>query len=402
MIVGHFCEVCEEVRLKAAMGGDHQHVVSAQELENSLVRAKQTHRGIQHLAEPIIEVRGAPQPRAALVQLFKPGGLGRERPLALKKRPFRLFALGDVTRDLGGPDHDSARIAYRRNGDRDGDASAVLRNAGRIEMLDALALAQLRDNSALLILQLRRDDERDGLSDRLLCRVSKGAHRPGVPGLDDAAGVVGGLDDRCEQCARALEASLLADVAGILRSADDPALPIQDRRYCQRDFDPATILGDARGLEVIDPLAAPDFLQDLLLFRVQLRRNDDRDRLADDLVSLVAKDARGTCIPGADLSVEGFADDRILRGVDDRGEERKLHGVGRVGQPACELSGAPGARRYTVMVFSCHKLRDVGQHCRRIVRRLTGALGTARRWWFGRLRLRLPQFLFGDCKRRQN
>ena len=46
--------------------------------------------------------------------------------------------------------------------------------------------------------------------------------------------------------------------------------------------------------------------------------NDDRDRLADSLVCRIAEKALGALIPGRDDAVEGLADDRIVRGLDDR------------------------------------------------------------------------------------
>ena len=64
--------------------------------------------------------------------------------------------------------------------------------------------------------------------------------------------------------------------------------------------------------------------EDLTLLIVELRRDDDGNRLTDHLLRLVAKDPRSSAIPGEDASLKGLADDRIVRGVDDRSEPGPL------------------------------------------------------------------------------
>ena len=58
---------------------------------------------------------------------------------------------------------------------------------------------------------------------------------------------------------------------------------------------------------------APQLLQDLLLFGVELGRYDDRDRLANHLARLIAEDACGAAVPREDATFERLADDRIVR-----------------------------------------------------------------------------------------
>ena len=62
---------------------------------------------------------------------------------------------------------------------------------------------------------------------------------------------------------------------------------VADRGDGQRDVEPAAVLGHPHRLEVLDPLAAAEPRQDLLLLVQPLRRDDQGDRPADGL--------RGAC-----------------------------------------------------------------------------------------------------------
>src|SRR6185437_15034024 len=77
------------------------------------------------------------------------------------------------------------------------------------------------------------------------------------------------------------------------------------------------VLGDARGLVVLDALTAAQRRQDALLLIEKLRRDDDRDGSADCLLGRVAEEALRACVPGADDAVERLADDGIVRVLDD-------------------------------------------------------------------------------------
>src|SRR5690348_16045781 len=79
---------------------------------------------------------------------------------------------------------------------------------------------------------------------------------------------------------------------------------------------------------MFDALAPAQLVENLLLFRVELRRNDEGDGLANRLVGLVAEDACGAAVPGEDLALEGLADYRIVRRVDDGGEQCTLVEIG--------------------------------------------------------------------------
>jgi hypothetical protein len=105
----------------------------------------------------------------------------------------------------------------------------------------------------------------------------------------------------------------LRDIACDLRGSDDRSIGGPDWRYRERDGDAPAVLGDANGVEVIDALAAPQLIQDLLLFGVELGRYDDRDRFANHLARLIAEDACGAAVPREDAAFERLADDRIVR-----------------------------------------------------------------------------------------
>src|SRR5690349_23778242 len=73
---------------------------------------------------------------------------------------------------------------------------------------------------------------------------------------------------------------------------------------------------------MLDALALDDPRDDIVLFVLQLRGNDDSDRLADDFVSGVSEQALGTAVPRLDAAVERFADDRVVGRFDDRRKKR--------------------------------------------------------------------------------
>ena len=85
----------------------------------------------------------------------------------------------------------------------------------------------------------------------------------------------------------------VGDVAGDLRGPDDRAVGVADRRDGERDVDDAPVLGDALGLEVLDPLAPADALQDAVHVLGMVRRHQGGDGLADDLGGGVAEDPLG-------------------------------------------------------------------------------------------------------------
>ena len=73
---------------------------------------------------------------------------------------------------------------------------------------------------------------------------------------------------------------------------------------------------------MVDPLAAAYALQNAAHFIEAIRRHENRDRLADDLLRRVAEDPLRAGVPGGDDAVQIFADDRVVGRFDYGGELR--------------------------------------------------------------------------------
>src|SRR5580700_3421734 len=101
------------------------------------------------------------------------------------------------------------------------------------------------------------------------------------------------------------------DVAGDLRGADDGTVRVLDRRDAERNRNPAAVLALPDRLIVIEAVAAPDARENFRLLVVELLRNQDGDRLADDFFGRVAEQALGGFVPADDDAVEILADDRV-------------------------------------------------------------------------------------------
>jgi hypothetical protein len=84
----------------------------------------------------------------------------------------------------------------------------------------------------------------------------------------------------------------------------------------------AAVLGDANRLEVLDPFAAPEPLEDGTFLVVPLRGDDQRDRPAHGLGRRVAEHAFGPRVPTCDDALERLADDGVVGRVDDGRQPR--------------------------------------------------------------------------------
>src|SRR5208282_3397612 len=115
-------------------------------------------------------------------------------------------------------------------------------------------------------------------------------------------------------------APAFADVARGFRCTGNPAVRRLYRRNRERNLNQTPILAPAYGLKMIDTLAAPDAPQNLYFLSLALRRDQDRDGLADHLCGRVAKEPLGAAIPTANDAIQVFADDGVIRGVNDRGQ----------------------------------------------------------------------------------
>ena len=93
---------------------------------------------------------------------------------------LRPLAFRDVARDLGNADDLALLITERRDGQRNIQQAAVLAQADRLEMVDALAALQAREDLPLFVLPVGRNHEHDRFCRSLPQPCSrKGAPRPG-------------------------------------------------------------------------------------------------------------------------------------------------------------------------------------------------------------------------------
>src|SRR5262249_47918684 len=113
----------------------------------------------------------------------------------------------------------------------------------------------------------------------------------------------------------------LGDVTRNLGCANHLAIRIQYRRDAERNVDKAAIFALADGLVVFDALPAPNAVEDLGLFILATIGDEQRDRFADHLLGGVAKQLLGSAVPAGDDAVEVFADNGVVRVLDDRGEQ---------------------------------------------------------------------------------
>lgn len=115
----------------------------------------------------------------------------------------------------------------------------------------------------------------------------------------------------------------VANVSGDLGSTDDCSRMITNWRNA--DFDVyllAAALAPHR-LHSIYALSAAQPGNDIFFFVSAVLGNEQRDRLADRLLSRVAEQALGAAIPTGNDAIERLAKDRVLRMIDDRRKPRQ-------------------------------------------------------------------------------
>ena len=135
----------------------------------------------------------------------------------------------------------------------------------------------------------------------------------GRNGLDRRQGILDAMFHLLhEQLLLLLSPLALGDIPGDFGSADDPSIGILERRYRQRNIDQTSVLAATDGIVMINALTAAHALDDFWFFINAICRDQDRDRLADDLFRLIAEQPLGTAIPACDDAVEVLADNRVV------------------------------------------------------------------------------------------
>ena len=157
--------------------------------------------GVGHRLHDLVAIEIGRDDRADVVERFGDGGVLLQQPHPLR---FRLLERRDIARDLRGADDRAGVVADRRDGQRDVERPAVLGDPHGLEMLDALAAAQPREDVVFFGLPLGRDQHPDRPADELVGRIAEQPLGGGVARLNDAVEIlredriVGRVDDRGE------------------------------------------------------------------------------------------------------------------------------------------------------------------------------------------------------------
>src|ERR1022692_3417390 len=132
----------------------------------------------------------------------------------------------------------------------------------------------------------------------------------------------------------ALGPHALADVVGDGGSAHYLPGWIPDRGDRKQDIDQSAVLPSADRFARTDPAALPsadrfartdpaalpDGPEVLTHFVRAARRSENVNVLSDDFLARVTEQHFGAVVPTDDGAVQPFADDRVVRGFDDRGQ----------------------------------------------------------------------------------
>src|SRR5262249_52548653 len=98
---------------------------------------------------------------------------------------------------------------------------------------------------------------------------------------------------------------------------------------------------------MFDTFAAHQVTEDPRFFIAFVGRNDQRDRLADRFICAVAKKPFGGRIPGRDPGVATLADDGVLGGIADAGQQPSSRvELSQLADIAKDQYGADGVTRF--------------------------------------------------------
>ncbi len=217
-------------------------------------------------------------------------------------------------------------IADRRDRHGQIDQPAVLALAYGFEVIDALAGFHLADDDVFFERPIVGNDQCNASPHGLVCCESEDAFGRLVPGRDDAVEilpddrVVGGINDRGEVSGGTLGLLRRCQIARHLRCANDLPRVATDRRHRHGQVDQVSVLALPHGLEMVQLLAGADLADNEILFIEAVAWNDQADMPADGLLGREAENAFGRFVPGGDDAFQRFADDRIVRRLDNRGQ----------------------------------------------------------------------------------
>ncbi len=162
------------------------------------------------------------------------------------------------------------------------------------------------------------------------CRVPEQTFGASVPACNDSIQiftddrVVGGVHDRAEEQRSTLGLQALSDITRDLRGSDNVPASIFDGRDGQGDIEQTSIFAPAFRLEMLNPLAPPEPRENVQLFLLTIRRNEQsRHWLPNRFGRRVPEQTLRTLVPTGNDSIQIFTDDRVVGGVHDRAEKRR-------------------------------------------------------------------------------
>ena len=190
----------------------------------------------------------------------------------------------------------------------------------------------------MLLVIGRGHQNADILADDLVGAIAEQTLGGDAEGPDDPSGVdddhrIGHRIENGAQMRFALHQRLLrplrgGDVAGHLRSADQASGAVPHGRNRQRHVDDLAILAPLARLEMLDPLAAFDALQQLEGALPNVAGREAGDRRSDHLLRRVAEHRFRAPVPIRDDALERHAGDGVVRRGYDRGEAAHRRCIG--------------------------------------------------------------------------
>src|SRR6202022_1467308 len=167
------------------------------------------------------------------------------------------------------------------------------------------------------------DQDLDGLADDLFCHIAKDSLGPFVPAGNDTVEI---FTDNCiiarfhngrEQKRGVYLALALRNVTSDLRRPDDLTLRVSDRRDGQRDINQASIFAPTNCFIMVNAFASSDLLKNKRLLVSTILWDQYRHGLPDNFRGLISEEPGCCVVPAADDAVEIFADNCVIRRVDD-------------------------------------------------------------------------------------
>ena len=106
-----------------------------------------------------------------------------------------------------------------------------------------------------------------------------------------------------------------------IRDADEITILVVDRGNHNLKDHVAGVLTDTLRLKYLDRPGVLDLVDLLKQLLKVLGQREGSQRFADRLGRRIAIEVLGGFVPAGDLHIEIYGDDRVVRGLDDRGQE---------------------------------------------------------------------------------